>query len=390
MLAFEKSEYQSRIKNVKEKMSSAGIEVFIVTDPANMCYLSGYDAWSFYTPQALIIMEDLDQPVWIGRFQDVKCAVETTWLDSENIVVYPDRYLWEPTVDHVMDFVADFLKEKGAANKSIWVEKDAYYFTAFWLERLVKGLPNAKFNDGTKVINWIRTVKSDKEIEYMKKAARIVEKGMQKAIDVISVGVRECDAAGEIYRALLMGTEDFGGDYPSIVPLMPAGRRSSAPHLTWTDDKYHQDQLVYLEIAGCYKRYHSPLSRTIYLGNPSEKMKETAEVIMEGLSAAMAAVKPGNHCEDVEKAWKEVITRHGLKKESRMGYSIGLSYPPVWADDTAYMRPGDKTVLQPNMTFHLMPGMWFEDFGIAITEAIRVTETGCETLANFPRKLFVK
>lgn len=389
MLAFEKTEYLARVQKVKEKMSSSGIEVFIVTEPGNMCYLSGYDAWSFYTPQALIIMEEAEQPIWIGRFQDVKYATETTWLDPENIVVYPDRYLWEPMVDHVMDYVCDLLKGKGAGNKSIWVEKDAYYFTAYWFERLQKHLPNARFSDGTKVVNWIRTVKSGKEIEYMKKAARIVEKGMQKAIDTIQVGIRECDAAAEIYHALLTGTEEFGGDYPSI-PLMPAGKRSSAPHLTWTDAKYHQDQLVYLEISGCYKRYHSPLSRTMYLGNPSQKLKDTVEIIMEGLDAAMIAVKPGNHCEDVEKAWKEVITRNGLKKESRMGYSIGLSYPPVWADDTAYMRPGDKTVLQTNMMFHLMPGMWFDDFGVAITESIRVTETGCETLASFPRQLFVK
>lgn len=390
MLPFDKSEYLKRLEKVKGSMISKGIEVLLVADPASMCYLSGYNAYSFYTPQLLIVMLDAEQPVWVGRYQDVQCAKATTWIDSDNIIGFSDDHLWEPAIKHGMDFVAGLLREKGLAGKTIGVEMDAYYFTAYWYERLKKGLPDARFKDATLLVNWVRTVKSDREIEYMRKGARIVEKAMQSAIDTVGQGVRECDVAAGIYQSLLTGTEEYGGDYPSIVPLMPVGKNSGAPHLTWTDARYQKGQVLYIEIAGVYNRYHAPLTRTIVIGDPSPKVKDTAEIVLEGLNEAMDSIRPGGTCEQVQAAWNRVISRYGLNKESRMGYSIGLSYPPVWLDNTAFFRPGDKTVLEPNMTFHIMPGMWFDDFGIAITESVRVTESGCESLTQFPRQLFVK
>ncbi|ATW27046.1 M24 family metallopeptidase [Candidatus Formimonas warabiya] len=390
MLAFEKTEYMARVNQTKEQMAAKGMDVLLVTDPANMCYLSGYDALSFYTPQAVVVSTQQDQPVWIGRFQDLVCAQETCWMDQGNFIAYPDYYLWEPTEKHVMDFVADFLKGKGLAGSVMGVEMDAYYFTAFWFERLKKDLPNAGFLDATLLVNRIRAVKSPQEIVYMKKAAAILEKGMQRAVDVINEGVRECDAAAEIYHDLISGTASAGGDYPSLAPIMPSGKRTGGAHLTWTEEKYQKDQIVYVEFAGCYKRYHAPMARTIYIGNPPPEIEETAKVVVEGLNMAMETAKPGATCEEIERAWKSVITKYGIEKESRMGYDIGLSYPPVWMQHTMHMRPGDKSVLKPNMTFHLMPGVWRGDFGVAITESIRITENGCETLAAFPRKLFVK
>lgn len=390
MLPFEKSEYIERIRKVKESMESQGIDVMLVTDPANMCYLSGYNAWSFYVHQMLIVMADLEEPIWVGRYQDALVGAKvTTWLNEDNIIPYSDDYV-QSTVKHPMDFVVDVLKEKGASKKVIGVEMDAYYFSAKCFERLQMGLPYAKFKDGTNLVNWVRIIKSDKEIELMKKAAKIVEKTMQVAIDSINVGVRECDAAASIYQAQVSGMKEFGGDYPAIVPLMPSGDQTGAPHLTWTDKKYKEGEAVIIEIAGCYKRYHSPLARTVFLGTPDEKVKHTAEVVVEGLNAALDTAKPGVTCEEVEMAWRKVLENYGFEKESRIGYSMGLNYPPDWGEHTASIRPADKTVLKPNMTFHCIPGMWFDDFGVEISESFRVTENGCETLADFPRKLFVK
>ena len=85
-----------------------------------------------------------------------------------------------------------------------------------------------------------------------------------------------------------------------------------------------------------------------------------------------------------------VLARYGIEKDSRCGYSIGLSYPPDWGERTISFRPGDETVLEPGMTFHFMPGLWFDDWGMEITESIAITETGVETLTNYPRELFVK
>ncbi|TSB48295.1 M24 family metallopeptidase [Alkalicoccobacillus porphyridii] len=389
MLSFTLEEYQERLGKTKEKMAAAGIDVLLISDPANMNYLSGYDGWSFYVHQMLIVIIDEAQPIWLGRSQDANGAKLTVWMHQDFIIPYPDEYV-QSLPKHPMDFVAQILTEIGQSNRAIAVEMDHYYFTAACMEHLKQHLPNASFKDGTNIVNRVRIIKSDQEIEYMKRAGAIVERAMQAGIDAVQTGVRECDVAATIFHAQISGTEAYGGDYPAIVPLMPSGIKTSAPHLTWTDGTYKQGETVILEIAGCYKRYHSPLARTLVVGQPALQVVELSEIVIEGLNETLQFVKPGVTCEEVEAVWRKSIAKHGLEKESRLGYSMGLNYPPDWGEHTASLRQGDKTVIQENMTFHVIPGMWFDSFGVELSESIRVTKTGCETLANFSRELFIK
>ena len=388
-LYFEVEEYKERLRKTKESMNHKGIEVLIVTDPANMNYLSGFDGWSFYVHQCLIVMLDQEEPIWIGRGQDGNAAKLTSWLSEENIYPYTDDYV-HSLIKHPMDFVSDILKEKGYDNKVIATEMDTYYFTAKCQETLVKDLPNARFVDGNNIVNWVKLIKSDNEIEYIKKAAVIVEKTMQVAFDSINVGVRQNEAAANVYHAQIYGTEEYGGDYTAIAPIMPAGVRTSTPHLSWTDEPYKDGDTVLVEIAGNYRRYHCPLSRTIILGDAPQRVKDLSSVVVEGIAATLDIIKPGITCEEIERAWAKSIAKSGFVKDSRVGYSFGLNYPPDWGERTISLRPGDKTILKPNMTFHFMPGIWLDDCGVDISEPIRITETGVEPLTHYPRKLLVK
>ena len=389
MALFQTEEYLERIGNTKSRMTDAGIDVLIVSDPANMNYLTGYDGWSFYVPQAVVVSLNQEQPIWIGRGMDANGARHTTFLSEGNIIGYPDDYV-QSTVKHPMNFVAGEIKHRGWDKKPIGLEMDAYYFSARGFVELQKDLPGADFKDGNLLVSWVRIVKSDREIEYMKQAGKISEKVMQTALDKLAPGVRECDAVAAVYHTQMAGTPEFGGDYPAIVPMMPTGEKTSAPHLTWTDEPYENEQAVNLELAACRHRYHSPLARTAYLGkNPPDKLSNLADHTVEGLNLTLEAIKPGMHCEDVERVWREHIAKAGLEKESRIGYSMGLNYPPDWGEHTASLRPGDKTILAPNMTFHMILGMWMDSYGFECSESFRITEDGCETFANFPRKLFV-
>ncbi|MBF0528901.1 MAG: M24 family metallopeptidase [Deltaproteobacteria bacterium] len=389
-MIFEKTEYLGRITAAKNRMSEAGLDLLIVADPANMNYLTGYDGWSFYVPQCVVVALTKEEPIWIGRGMDANGARHTTFLQSDNIQGYPYYYVQSP-VRHPMDFVVDHLKGQGWSQARIGVELDAYYFTAKCFEVLKTGLPQAKFSDATLLVNWIRIIKSPQEIEYMKQAGKIAEKVMRTALESVRPGQRECDAVAAIYQAQISGTSEFGGDYTSFVPMMPTGEKTSAPHLTWTDEPYQKDQAVNLELAACRHRYHSPLARTVYLGSkPPQKLLDTSQVVVEGLEAALAAVNPGVSCESLELAWRKVIAKAGLEKESRIGYSMGLNYPPDWGEHTASLRAGDKTILRPNMTFHMILGMWMENWGFELSESFRVMENGYETFADFPRKLFIQ
>lgn len=389
MPAFEAAEYRERQAKTKARMAAEGVDVLLASDPANMCYLSGYDGWSFYVHQLLVVALDADAPIWIGRGMDAGAAKVTTYLAHDDIVGYPDDFV-QSTEKHPMDYVAGVLEARGWGGARIGVEMDAYYFTAACLASLERNLANATFVDATGLVNWVRIVKSPAELEYMRRAARIVERVMATAFDAVSPGVRQCDAAAAIYQAEISGTPEFGGDYTALVPMLPSGVGSSTPHLTWTDAPFVEGEATILELAGCHRRYHCPMARTVFLGTPPQKVADTAAVVVEGLEAALDAVEPGMTAEAVEAVWRATIARHGIVKDSRIGYSTGLNYPPDWGEHTISLRPGDKTVLEPNMTLHMIPGVWFDDWGIEISECFRVTETGAEPLADVPRELFVK
>jgi len=388
MTAFTKVEFELRIAKVRKSMDQKNCEILIVTDPSNMAWLTGYDGWSFYVHQCVILTLE-GEPLWFGREMDTKGAKRTVFMKQENIIGYPDDYV-QNSMKHPMEFLSRILLGKNLGEKTIGVEKDNYYFSASCLESLQKNLTQANFVDSTGLVNWQRIVKSSRELEFMRKAARIVEKMHARIFEVMEPGMRKNDLVAEIFHSGITGTEGAGGDYPAIVPMTPTGADASAPHLTWDDQPIPDNSGTFFEIAGCYRHYHCPLSRTVYLGNPPQKYFDVENAILEGIEAGLEAAKPGNLAEDIEAAWRKTIARHGFEKESRCGYSIGLSYPPDWGERTVSFRKGDKTVLEQNMTFHFMPALWFEDWGLETTESIVITENNAETLANVPRKLFVK
>lgn len=388
-LVFPVEEYAGRIAKTKQSMSEKGIDVLIVTDPANMNYLTGFDGWSFYVHQGVIVALDEEQPIWFGRGQDGNAARLTTYLEEKNIYAYTDDYV-NSTLKHPYEYVADILKERGLEKKVIATETDAYYFSAKCQQTIERCLPDAKFKDGYNLVNWVKIVKSPAEIAFMKKAAVIAEKAMKTAYDFIDIGVRQCDAAAAVYQAQISGTEEYGGEYSAIAPLMPAGIRTSTPHLSWTDDVYKDGDTVILELSGNYRHYHCPLARTMILGNASQKVRDLGATVSEGLTAALEGIRPGMYCEDVERIWAETIAKSGFVKDSRIGYSMGLNFPPDWGEHTASLRPGDKTVLVPGMTFHMIPGIWLDDCGVDTSEPFVVTETGAEPFCHFRRELLVK
>ena len=387
-LKFSRDEFAQRLAKTRKSMEIKGIDVLICSDPSNMAWLTGYDGWSFYVHQAVIVPPE-GEPIWYGRGQDANGAKRTAYLKHDNIIGYPDHYV-QSTERHPMDFLSKLLDERGWSKKTIGVEMDNYWFTAAAFASLQKHLPNARFVDGTALVNWQRAVKSKTELDYMRKAARIVELMHQRIVDKVEVGMRKCDLVAEIYDAGIRGTNAFGGDYPAIVPLLPSGADASAPHLTWDDQPMKSGEGTFFEIAGCFNRYHVPLSRTVFLGKPTQAFLDAEKATLEGMEAGLAAAKPGNTCEDIANAFFDVLRKYGIVKDNRTGYPIGISYPPDWGERTMSLRPGDKTVLEPGMTFHFMTGLWLETMGLEITESILITDTGVECLANVPRQLFVK
>lgn len=387
MAVFERDEYLARIAETKKRMDSAGIDVLLVTSPANINYLSGYDGQSFYTHQMLVLDRDASEPTWIGRGLDVPGAELTAFMGTQAIVGYPDRYVGDPE-NHPMKFVAEFAVKKGWRRRMFGVEMDEYYFSARCHAELAKGLPDAKFADATALVNWVRLKKSPAELAFMEQAGRIAERAMAAALESMRPGVRQCEPMARLYAAQIRGTDDYCGDFLCKAPNIGTGVRAHAVHLSW-EDKIHRDgETTWLETGGCRYHYHAPLTRTIHMGEPSQKMKDLAKGIVEGLEAALDAARPGATCGDVAGAWQKIADRHGITKATRIGYPVGLAYPPNWGELTASIRAGDRTELQAGMTFHCIPGIWSKEVTVVISESFQVTDKGGKPFADFPRRLF--
>ncbi len=387
-LNFSRSEYATRLCQTQASMHESGIDLLIVVDPSNMAWLSGYDGWSFYTHQCVLIPNE-GLPFWYGRGIDQPGAMRTCYMPAERLIGYPDHYVQSDEC-HPMQHLAQMIREQQLPEINIGVEMDNYYFSAAAYETLKSEFPKANFINANNLVNWQRAIKSEQELIYIKRAAKIVERMHQCIYEKIEVGLSKNQLAAAIYQTGIEGAEGHWGDYPAIVPMLPSGMDATAAHLTWDDRPFEQGDITFFEIAGCHRRYHCPLSRTISLGNPPKKYKDAETAVLNAMQAGLELAKPGNLCEDVAIGFFNELEKHGFKKNNRTGYSIGLSYPPDWGERTISLRRGDKTVLKENMVLHFMPALWLDDGGLEITEVINITETGYELLANVEQKLFIK
>ena len=388
-MLFEKKEYKERLAKVKITMQSKGIDLLVSHDPANMNYLTGYDAWSFYYAQCVLVHVNEDEPICFLRAQDVGGAYIKTYLKDKNIIKYDEKYIHTWPL-HPYQYLVEIIKQRKWERSNIGLEMDSHYFTALCYETIKTGLPNAKIKDAERLVNWVRVVKSNAEIKLMQSAARITESAMKTAFKSINPGVRQCDAVADIQKALFNGTPEFGGDYPSIGTLLPTGKGTSASHLTATEDKFISGEATIIEIAGVYRRYHCPMARTVLLGEKNQKKIDTMKATNEALDAGIEVTKPGNTAANVAQKFWRVLNKYGIKKDSRTGYSIGIGYPPDWGEQTLNIQKGDTTVLQRNVTFHMIAVMQFGDWGVETSESIRVTEKGSELFCKLSRELHIK
>lgn len=390
---FTDAEYEQRLAAVRKLMDRQGLSAIIVTDPANIFYLIGYNAWSFYTPQMLFVPMDGDM-VFFARDMDARGAHRTTWLPDEQIVGYPESYIHRPHV-HPFDWVAFALRQRhliapASRGGSVGLEMDSHFFSPKAYRALFNAIPEWKLVDCFELVNWVRSVKSDAEVQLMRQAGMVCSEAMRAAIDTIDIGVRQCDAAAAISQAQITGTDQFGGDYPAIVPMMPTGEAADTPHLTWHQGTFVGGEAVVVELTGAHNRYHCPLARTVSLGPVNKDVDYVAGATAEGLNNVLDAIAPGVPTRELASTWNWTLAKYGLEKPSRLGYSIGIGYPPDWGERTISIRTEDETILEENMTFHIVCGMWMDGYGFELSESVRVSATGVETFTSFPRDLIRK
>jgi len=379
-LVFTMEEYQRRLWELRRRMDEQEVEVMLVTTPENVCYLTGFESPGHYYFQALLIPRD-GEPVMVPRRLEDSGVQALTWVEFSR--PYEDH---EDPIERLAGTLADF----GWEDRRIGYERNCWFFTAPQQEQLLATCTQATFVDCSGIVEAGRVIKSDAEVALMRKAARSTEAGMQAGIEAIAAGVSENEVAAAMHGAMIRA----GSEWPAIVPFVASGYRGAIGHATWAGRVIEPGDIVMLELAGCLKRYHAPLMRTGFVGEPSARVREAEKVVQAAFEKMMDTIRPGITAAEADSAGREVIAAHpfGGEQGSRSAYSVGIGLPPDWGEGHILsMQPGETRPLQANMTFHLLP--WIQvpgEGGISFSETIRVTESGAERLTNFERGLFVR
>ena len=203
-----------------------------------------------------------------------------------------------------------------------------------------------------------------------------------RVIELVEPGLPKNVLVAEIQKQAILGAGGHWGDYCAFVPMLPSGIDATAPHLTWDDRPFLNNEGTFFELGGCYRRYHAPLSRTVYLGKPPQKFLDAEKAVRRRRRRASTSASPASPAARWRKPSSARCSKRGFTKDLRAGYSIGLSYPPDWGERTLSIRRGDKTVLEPNMTLHFMPALWLDDGGLELSETILITPTGANACAR--------
>ncbi|NLF12734.1 MAG: aminopeptidase P family protein [Anaerolineaceae bacterium] len=379
-LPFPMFEYERRLGELRQRMEAHDLAAMLVTTPENICYLTGFDSVGHYYFNCVVVPAQ-GEPFAVPRRLENSGMQLLTWIEVSR--PYDDS-------SDPMDVLAQALEEFGLHTGRLGYEKDCWFFTASLQERLFQKLPRATFVNCAGLVEQGRLIKSDLEIELMRRVAATTAAGVQAGIDATCAGASENDVAAEVHYAMIKA----GSEWPAISPFIASGPRGYIGHATWAGRVIEPEEFVFLEISGAIKRYHAPMMRTVYVGIPPQAVLDGEKVVLEAFDACMEAIKPGVPAGDIDALSRRIIgnSSFGAEQASRTAYSVGIGLPPDWGEGQILsMQLGETRPLQANMTFHLLPWVQIPGKGsLGITETVRVTPTGCERITTFERRLFAK
>lgn len=380
-LSFPIEEYKRRLDELRERMQERLLDAVVISDPENLFYLTGHQTSGYSFFQALIVPLEAE-PVTITRQMEASNIEHRTWVEDARF--YPDT-------GDALQLLFTALQSLGLENKHIGYERNSYFFPAYQQDRFHEHMTDfSDVHDCYGIVEEGRITKSAAEIAIMREAAVATEAGMQAGIEAVAEGATENDVAAAACSAMFRA----GGEYPAVLPYITSGPRSMIGHATWEGRTIEAGEHVFLEMAGCKRRYHTAMMRTVVLGEQSASMKSAENTMLFALDEVHQLIRPGITVSDVDLCVRKIINNNdvGASLITRAGYSIGIAFAPSW--DEGYilsLKQGDMSVLKPGMTFHIIPWMWGIDGDktCGISDTVLVTEDGCESFFSLGRGMVV-
>jgi len=357
---------KTRLEKLRSKMKEENVDSVLITRPENRRYYSGFtgsNGWLVITKDSALIITD-------GRyFEQVKHEAPIFTLFKA------EQSYDKSTINAMSQLVENYPVGKTMGYESSILPVAIY-------NELLKALDEIEFTPFDGEIENAREIKDPYELELIKKAVHIAEEGFRQIEGKIKAGVTERELSAELqYRMKLAGAEKEAFDV-----IVAGGNNSALPHAKVSDYELNDGDPVVIDWGAKVGGYHSDMTRTLFIGEPSEKMREIYKTVFEAQKKALDAVKPGMSTGEVDAVARDYISSAGYGDYfvHGLGHGVGLAIherPPVKKDDT--------TILQPGMVATVEPGIYVPGIGgVRIEDMVLITLDGKEILTSLPRIMY--
>ncbi len=380
---FSPAEYKRRHDAIRAAMSDQGLDALIVSAPQHLAYVAG-DPHGFMTAGVHLGLSPLvmtaDRSAFLVRKFEQLSAADDSPIDE--VIGYSSDV--EDPRDPV-DVLASLLDDFGLAKGRIGIEGDLWGLTPADLDGLRRQLPGTEWVQAADIVRKASTVKSEEELALMRRVSQISVAGVRAFAEASVPGATEADVTSKVWEALVQG----GSEFPYYMPYVLSGERTWLPHGAWALREMKSGDTVWTEQSGSLLHYHSPLARTVILGENREA-EEVYELALAAQDAAIASMRPGTTTGDVDAACRGMLAAAGRDDwlRHRVGYAVGID----WVGRKALsLRPEGEELLEPGMTFHVVSLLSYTDrFGIFVSDTVAVTDGEPEILSGFDRGLIRK
>ena len=364
---------EARLQTLSKRMATVGVEILVVTNPPNIFYLTNLRA----SAAVLIIGDNVRILITDFRYLTVARIAVAGDLSPTDLEVVPVAGSYDETILGVFTRL-------GVARVGIEAEHLSVRRWQWLAGRLDEKFIQLVPTDG--IVEGVRERKDAYEIEQLQTASLLLSRVAFDVYKLVRAGSSEREIATEIDRMLYR----IGLERPAFETIVASGENSALPHARPSDRRLSSGDLVVLDFGGIYNGYCGDLTRTVFVGEVTERAFGLHRAVSEAHSAAVSVVRPGIKASSVDGAAREVLSRHGFSDMfgHSTGHGLGIE---VHERPRIGQRVNNDTVdaeLDTGMVFTIEPGVYVPGYGgVRIEDDVMVTEEGCEILTNVPRAL---
>ena len=379
---------QGRLANLNEQIKRHGLDALLCFKAENIRYMTGYRplwwAISFLTRNAALMVAGKESILFPTSGCVERCWETMYWMKKESI--RPLATLEDPGIvaTEIEKKFKPAFAELGITGGKVGID----HVPMLVLLKLQEAFPKIKFVDGDHCVLDAAAIKNSEEIKCLRASSQMATYAMERAVKSLRLGIRECEVLAEAMHSLYSN----GMEVPQCSLIVTSGDGTAPLRRFASDRQINLNELVFMDLGGCFNGYFSDFTRTVILGKPSEQHKRLYKAVHAMMMEIHRTMKPGATNRDVNEAARKIVLDHGFRGHDYrglLGHSIGLTgltYPIV--GEVAAIGSENETELKPGMVFSMEPGIFVPGTpgggGVRLEDTILITEDGNDVFTNFP------